>query len=489
MDVSKAQGFIRALSYTSICLALIAVSLLLVGSKPPTTLERVIALGELRVVSRNGPTTYYQGPHGQTGLEYLMLQQFANELGVKLVIEDEENLQTMLAKVQEGQTHLAAAGLTITDSRQKKVKFNEPYLTITQQVLYNSRTPAPESIEDLIGEDILVIADSSHAERLQELQQKHPELTWREETSVEMIDLLEMVHSGQVDYAVVDSNAYELNRHVFPRARAAFALGEPQELAWAFPQSQDESLYRAAQDYMKRIKADGTLAGIEERLYEHINEVTTGGALLFSYRLEKRLPQWEEALKAAAEEFDLDWQLLAAISYQESHWNPEARSYTGVRGLMMLTMAAAKDMEISNRLDPAQSIYGGAKYFHSLYHRLPERIQGEDRTWLALAAYNVGMGHLEDARKITQALGHNPDRWEDVREHLPLLAKRGYYKYTRYGYARGWEPVTYVRNIRNFYSIIAWNNQQEQRRMAETQKQEEQHRISHRALNMPLSVL
>lgn len=492
MEVRKKARLIRAITHTCFGLIIVSASALLVGSKLPTTLERVHALGELRVISRNGPTTYYEGPHGQTGFEYLLLKQFANELGVELVIEDEEALDTMMHKVRSGQTHFAAAGLSITDRRRRLVRFNTPYMTIRQQVLYNSRAPKPNSVQDLVGKEILVIANSSHAERLRDLQQHYPALSWREAGSIEMIDLLEKVHSGEVDYAIVDSNAYTLNRHTFPRARVAFDLGAPQELAWAFPKSQDESLYRAAENFLERIKDDGTLAAISERFYDHIDEVTTGGALLFSYRLEKRLPQWEPLLQDAAQEFELDWRLLAAISYQESHWNPDARSRTGVRGLMMLTMAAASDMGINNRVDPAQSIHGGAKYFRNLYDRLPERIKGEDRTWLALAAYNVGMGHLEDARKITQALGGNPDRWVDVREHLPLLAKRSYYKYTRHGYARGWEPVTYVRNIRNFYSIIAWHEQQDQRQIA-TQTAEADthhtHKVSHRALSMPLSVL
>src|SRR5690625_5909446 len=152
---------------------------------------------------------------------------------------------------------------------------------------------------------------------------------------------------------------------------------------------------------------------INQESYDYDNEGTTGGTLLFSTREEHLLPLWKEQMQQAAEEFGLDWRLLAAIGYQESHWDPNARSYTGVRGLMMLTMAAAKDMGISNRRDPNQSIYGGAKYFRSMYNRLPESIEGADRTWMALAAYNVGMGHLEDARRLTEGHGGNPNSWSD----------------------------------------------------------------------------
>ena len=351
MDVRKTLRPIWAATRHAVNLAIIGTCGLLVGSKLPTTLERVYALGELRVVSRNGPTTYYEGPYGKTGFEYLLLQQFANDLGVKLVLEEEENIEQMLDKVRRGRTHFAAAGLSITERRRQKVRFNRPYMTIRPQVLYNSRQPMPRSMADLEGKDILVIANSSHAERLKSIQAHYPGLRWHEEANLEMIDLLEKVHSGEVDYAIVDSNAYDLNRHTFPRARAAFDLGAPRELAWAFPKSRDETLYRAAQRYLNRADQDGTLAAITERIYDHIDEVTTGGALLFSYRLEKRLPQWQSLLQKAADEFELDWQLLAAISYQESHWNPDARSSTGVRGLMMLTLAAASDMGIDNRIE------------------------------------------------------------------------------------------------------------------------------------------
>jgi membrane-bound lytic murein transglycosylase F len=495
MDMSKRHAsHSYSMSNLIAGLALIFGSAALVSSKPPTTLERILADGELRVLSRNGPTTYYEGPHGPTGFEYTLLQGFAHELGVTLVIKDEEKLGTILRRVNLGDAHLAAAGLTITERRSQLVDFNTPYMEVSQQLLYNSRERRPTGVEDLVGKNLLVIANSSHAERLRELQQVYPELQWQERNSLEMIDLLEMVHRGEVDYAVVDSNAYRLNQHTFPRAQVAFEIGEPQQLAWAFPKSRDQSLYLAAQAYLDRVTTDGTLTSIKEHFYDHIDEVTTGGALLFSYRLENRLPRWEEELKTAAGEFELDWQLLAALSYQESHWNPDARSRTGVRGLMMLTLAAASDMGISNRIDPSQSIYGGAKYFRSMYNRVSSSVTGEDRTWMAMAAYNVGLGHLEDARTLTKQHGDNPDKWADVSKYLPLLARRQYYRETRYGYARGWEPVTYVRNIRNFYNIIAWHSQQEQRRTALSANDAEsentsQRKVSHNTISASMSVL
>lgn len=463
----------RLLSRFAFTLSLIACTALLVTSKTPSALERVLSKGQLKIISRNGPTTYYEDSHGLTGFEYHLAQEFAQELGVELVIHDEENLSTLLNNVGTQDGEFAASGLTVTPSRQQKIHFSDSYLEVTQQLIYRSSEAKPSGVEDLLGKELAVVANSSHAERLRELQREHPELRWRELGNVEMADLMEMVHSGDLDYAIVDSNAYDVNSVIYPRARIAFDIAEPQQLAWAFPRQQDDSLYMAAQAFFQRIKTDGTLATLVERHYSPAHKMTTGGALTFAHRVDNRLPKYDAELKKAADKYDLDWRLLAAISYQESHWNPRARSYTGVRGMMMLTRTTAKEMGVDNRLDAAQSIDGGARYFKKIYKRLPKRISGQDRINFTLAAYNVGYGHMEDARILTQRLGGNPDVWEDVRQHLPKLAKRKYYRSLKRGYARGWEPVEYVDKINNFHNIIAWHEQLQQRRVATNENEEQ----------------
>ncbi|MDO3382939.1 membrane-bound lytic murein transglycosylase MltF [Gilvimarinus algae] len=447
-------------------LALIALCGALVASRPPTVLEQVLASGTLTAISRNGPTTYYEGPHGATGFEYVLLQGFADYLGVELDIVEQESLAKMLTMIEREQGHLAAAGLAITPQRAARVNFSSPYLQVTQQLLYRRGNPKPESLADLAEGDLLVIAGSSHVERLEQLKAEHPELVWREQSSLEMIDLMEMVHRGEIDYAVVDSNAYQINAKIFPKAQVAFDLGEPESLGWAFARRADTSLYDKAQQYLAEIEQNGSLAALASEFFEHTDPVSTGGALLFTQRLENRLPQWQAMIQQVAEETGLSWQLLAAMSYQESHWNPKARSHTGVRGLMMLTRTTAREVGIDDRLDPEQSMRGGAIYFKGLHDRLPERIAEPDRTLLALAAYNVGMSHLEDARILTQRHGGDPDKWQDVEKNLPLLAKRKHYRTLAHGYARGWEPVQYVNNILQFRDIIAWHDQQERRRLA-----------------------
>ncbi|HEY7773052.1 MAG TPA: membrane-bound lytic murein transglycosylase MltF [Marinagarivorans sp.] len=433
---------------------------LLTGSRLPNLLDRIQDEGVLVVASRNGPTTYYQGTDGYTGFDYELLRGFAAYLGVALKIVEEEDLGHIFHAIAKREVHMGAAGLTATEKRAEIVDFSVPYLHVTQQVIYRSNSPKPESIQDLIGADILVIGNSSHAERLRELKREHPDLVWNERQDIEMLDLLEMVHNQKVTYAIVDSNALEINSSVYPRALAAFDITEPQPLAWALPKITDSSLRQAADDYLAQLEESGELAEITESFYGHVGHINYSGALVFTKRLEKRFPKWRERIEAAGKETNLDWQLLAAIGYQESHWNPRAKSPTGVRGFMMLTLNTAKEMGVTNRLDANQSIIGGARYFRKMYDRLSDDIVEPDRTWLALAAYNIGFLHLQDARKITQDQGGNPNLWSDVRERLPLLTKRQYYKQTRYGYARGHEAVHYVNNIRNFYNVIEWKEQE-----------------------------
>ena len=144
------------------------------------------------------------------------------------------------------------------------------------------------------------------------------------------------------------------------------------------------------------------------------------------------------------------------MGYQESQWDPDAVSPTGVRGLMMLTEDTANFLDVNDRDDPTQSIFGGALYYSQLFAQLPESIKDPDRGWMALAAYNIGLGHLLDARMLTQEVGGNPNHWLEVRNSLPLLTQARWYSRTRHGYARGYETVNYVGNVRNYYDMLTW---------------------------------
>jgi membrane-bound lytic murein transglycosylase F len=427
--------------------------------RAPSLLEQVQQQNELIVITRNSATTYYEGPNGPTGFEYELAKRFADYLGVELHIVIPPNFNDILPLVALGDAHLAAAGLTATEKRRGKVRFGPNYHRITPQLVYRSGSKRPRSAGDLQG-TLEVVAGSSHEERLEELKQEYTELSWEAQPEQSSEELLTLVWQQLIDYTVADSHELAVNRHYYPELKPAFDLDEPQPLAWAFPRSEDNSLFLAANAFFSLIMQDGTLEQLIERYFGHIETFDYVGTRRYQAHVEQRLPQYLDLFTEAAGGIGMDWRLLAAIGYQESHWDPGAVSPTGVRGLMMLTRDAAKDLGIENRSDPVQSIRGGAEYLARMAKRLPEHIPEPDRTWLALAAYNVGLGHLEDARKLTIKNKGDPDRWVDVKKNLPLLSKKKWFQQTRYGYARGREPVRYVQNIRTYYDILVWLTEQ-----------------------------
>jgi membrane-bound lytic murein transglycosylase F len=209
------------------------------------------------------------------------------------------------------------------------------------------------------------------------------------------------------------------------------------------------------------------LAQVHDRYYGHTEQFDYVGTRAFVRHFDSRLPRYRQAFENAGNTHDIDWRLLAAIGYQESHWRSHAVSPTGVRGIMMLTQATADYLDIEDRLDPESSIFGGAEFYARQMERIPDTVDEPDRTWMALAAYNVGFNHLLDARQIVEWEGGDPDAWVDVSKTLPLLARERWYSRVKYGYARGWEPVLYVNNIRNYYNILRWITANEDRDNAE----------------------
>jgi membrane-bound lytic murein transglycosylase F len=271
-----------------------------------------------------------------------------------------------------------------------------------------------------------------------------------------MEDLLLSIAQGEVDATLVDSSIFEINRTFYPRLNTAFSLDESQPHAWAFKLSDDDSMVQKAHQFMALARDNGTLASIQQRFRHQAHQLDQIGMHQFLKQVRARLPALIPMFQEVAQLHDIDWRLLAAIGYQESHWDPDAASPTGVRGLMMLTRNTAKQLGLQDRTDPEQSIEGGARYFLRMWKRMPDRIQEPDRTWMALAAYNMGWGHLEDARVLTQRQGGDPDLWKDVSQRLPLLTQERYYSKAKYGYARGMEAQRYVRNIRNYFDILVW---------------------------------
>jgi len=438
-------------------LALLLPFLLLLGCDlHKSQLDRVQSAGELVVLTRNGATTYYQGPFGPTGLEYDLAKGFAKFLGVKLKLKTPDTLSDILNGIQTGKGDIAAAGLTITDGRKHILNFGPAYQHITPQLVYRSGRRMPKSLENL-GGTLEVVAKSSHAEKLRSLQQTYPNLQFQENPDLESEELLYLVWEQVIDFTVADSNEVAINRRFYPELRVAFDISAPEPLAWAFPPGEDTSLLDKARKYFDGLNRSGKLEQLLEHYYGYVSNFDYVGTRRYMRDIKQRLPPFRKWFEAAGKLTGEDWRLLAAVGYQESHWNPKAVSPTGVRGLMMLTQNTMQHLGINkSRHDAQASIEGGARHLANIKRKLPERIKDPDRTWLALAAYNVGWGHLEDARILAQRDGADPDKWTTVKKYLPRLSQKKWYKKTRYGYARGREPVRYVGNIRSYYDILLW---------------------------------
>ncbi len=419
-------------------------------------LNHVLQTGELVIVTRNSSTTYYEGPNGKTGFEYDLAKQFADSLGVNLKVITSDNLPEIFELLNTGKAHFAAAGLTITESRKEYVRFAASYMDITEQLVYNNQSFRPKKIDDLENGILEVINGSSHIESLNELKTQHPGLSWNTQNNVESEQLLYLVENQLIDFTVADSNEVSLNQRFLLELRVAFDISKPKKLAWAFPKIKDTSLYDKAMSFFWRSLNDGEITHLIEKHYGHVDKFDYVGSRIYIRHIATRLSKYLDMYYESAEKYNLDWKLLAAMGYQESHWNPKAVSPTGVRGIMMLTRHTAGLMGVKNRLDPESSIFGGAKYLDQIRRRFPDDLKEPDRTWYAMAAYNVGYYHVIDAQKIAIQQGKNPNKWSDLQTVLPLLARKKWYKKTKYGYARGWEPVKYVTNIRRYYDLLEY---------------------------------
>ncbi|MEQ8262826.1 membrane-bound lytic murein transglycosylase MltF [Pseudohaliea sp.] len=439
--------------------ALLALLVLAGGcGRPVDSLEAIRERGELRFVTRNGPTTYYRERGEAAGYEYDLARRFAQELGVELVVVPVFSLDGLFTALRRGEADIAGAGLTLTPERAAAFPTSAPYHEQRPQVIYRTGSARPQGIEDLEGLDVVVLAGSSHGRLLARRKADDlPGLRVRSIDGADPLELLRQVDRGNAGAAVVDSVEFAIQRHLLPQLAVAFDLAAEQDMVWYLaPGAKNDVLLERLDEFFERLERGGTLAALREAHLGQVNALTRAGSQTFVANITSRLPAYREAIEQVAREHQLDWALLAAMAYQESHWDPEAISPTGVRGMMMLTRATARDLGVPDRRDPLQSLRGGARYFKNLRRRLPGDIAEPDRTWLALAAYNIGMGHLEDARVLTERAGGDPHQWRDVMAHLPKLEQRVFYSSVRHSYARGREAVRYVQNIRHYYSVLQW---------------------------------
>ena len=421
----------------------------------PSGLAQLRARGELRVGTVNEPTVYYLGAHGPQGFDYRLARAFADHLGVQLIIvpaRDRSNLRELLAA---GRIDIAAAQLTADERWKRAGLATNSYRDVEQLVVQRRGRAATRNISGLDGARVVVREGSPQLELLRELRNGGATyLAWTE-LPREQADPLDWVNTGDADYAIIDRSEYAFARHLYPEVNVAFSLPDPRPVQWLVRRSSLE-LRDAANQFFAQAQGSGLLHQLAQEADGEAGDFEYQEARRFQDDIAARLPELRPLFEQAAAKAALDWRLLAAVGYQESHWDNQAVSADGAAGIMMLTAPTAHAVGVSDRSVPAQNIAGGAAYLAQVLQMIPERIPEPDRSWLALAAYNVGYGHLEDARVLAQTQGRNPDSWNDVKQYLPWLAEERWYQQARRGYARGWEPVRFVEQVRGFLAVLEW---------------------------------
>ena len=333
-----------------------------------------------------------------------------------------------------------------------RVLWTSGFLAVEPVLIYTTDGFKPKDWKDLAGAVVGYVEGTGIEASLLKIRREHPEVQWKPLALPSADALIAQVSDGSVDYAIVPSIDASASRNVFLDYDVGFSAGAKRELAWAVAPTQPR-LRNELDAFFARARQDGLLKRLADRHFSSTRQVERIDAGVFLESIKSLLPEYRSTFQRAQVETGVEWRLLAAVAYQESQWDPFATSETGVRGLMQITEDTAKHLRV-DRLNPTDSVVGAARYLQDLRSKLPPRIAEPDRTWFALAAYNIGVAHLEDARILAQKQKLNPDQWADVKQVLPLLALPEYHEGTKYGYARGGMPVAFVDRVRAYYDIL-----------------------------------
>ncbi len=401
------------------------------------SLDQVVANGVLRVLIADEPDSLYVLNQQNYGFEHDFLRQYADMLGVELKL-DVVPYAELFTLLEGGFGDIAVGGIVDSDYVRRVAQPTDVWYEAKATVLYKRGTKAPKSMDDLNQESVLA---SSRYYQIDELSELNLIDDHRSE-----YQLLSAVDLGTERFAL-STNYRALNaKHYLPHLNRSFILPDRLGIVWALPPRHDEGLLDSLNGFIKRAKQKGSIDAIADQYFNLPARLSIYDALSLHKRIENVLPKFEYEFRSSARKAGLDWQLIAALSYQESHWSNDALSPTGVRGIMQLTTSTAKSLGIEDRMNMSESIDGAARYLTKLRDRLPDKITEPDRTWFALGAYNAGYRHISNAYKRARSEGLEWTQWATIAELLPTL----------YGvpFSQGVQAQNYVSRIQTFTDII-----------------------------------
>lgn len=413
------------------------------------------------MIVRPGPGRWFPTHDGATsGFEYELISRFATEHELALSAVTVDSARALMSAVSASDAQLGAGGLyrpsggsDVHGPGEDSVLWTRGIIDVEPVIIFNADGFKPKNWADLKGAEVGYVAGTGIIQSLSSLRDAHPDVHWTALDVTSTDALIAQVDDARTNYALVMASDAALARNIYLDFDVAFTAGPARQLAWALPAGQVK--LRAELDgYIERLRSAGTLAQLRERFYAVSRGLARPDAGALHDKMASVLPRYRRYFEEAQDASELDWRLIAAIAYQESQWDPDAASETGPRGMMQFTSDTARHLGLADRLDAGASIIAGARYVRTLKDKLPARITEPDRTWLALAAFNIGLGHLEDARVLAQRLKLDPDTWSGVRRALPLLTDPEYYNQARLGYARGGMPVAFVDRVRAYYDIL-----------------------------------
>lgn len=433
-------------------IALVALFLTACGPQQVLPLADYRSLGELRVATRHDAISYHLDAQGEAGgFEYELLLALGEALGVPVRFDRYPDATRALDAVILGRAHLAAAGLGRNE--RLPLHWSAALREVDYVIAGRADTEAIDDEAGLAGRSVSARRGSLAAEHLTRIRKGVPTLNVNFPIGSGEETLLAELAAGELDLVATDRLHYAFASRVHPQLAIVRELPGRSSISWAMPLGNPE-LAAAVDAFIEEARSSGRLARLADRHFGHVRRLDDTDITTFLVRIRERLPRYRAFFHEAEAQTGIDWRYLAAVAYQESHWNPDATSPTGVRGMMMLTSDTADRLGVANRLDPRQSILGGARYLAMLREQLPEQTPEPDRAWMATAAYNLGMGHFSGARSIARSQGKDDLSWWDLKSVLPLLSKPEYAAGLKSGPARGGEAVVMTENVRSYHDIL-----------------------------------
>jgi len=445
-----------------------------------TKLELIREKGRLKVVTEYNSISYFIYRGQPLGFQYEMLQELANYLDLELEVTVSNDLEKNFRDLREENVDLIAMNLTVTSERKKMVDFTVPLLQ-TRQVLAQRKPQHWEKMNqnqlktnviwnqlDLAGKTVYVQAGSVYAARLRSLSDEIGGGIDIREVQFESEQLVQRVALGEIDYTICDENVGLVNALYFPQLDVSTAISFPQNVAWALHPDSD-SLRVAINTWLKEYKTQSKYAVLYNKYFKNRHSYRSIHSEYYTLGSGK-ISKYDEIIKKESERIGWDWRLLASVIYQESRFNPEAESWAGAYGLMQLMPVTAKNYGITRTSPPADQIRAGVSFIKWLDDRFIDEVtDSNERIKFILASYNIGYGHIEDARRLAERYGDDPNIWYGCVEDW-LLKKSDPQYYTdqvvKYGYARGIETYNFVkevidryehyRNIINSDVVAAW---------------------------------